>query len=133
MLKRLLGVILGLVVGMIVVALIEGLGHALWPPPKGVDLRDPKQLAALMPSLPIGALLAVVVGWALGAFAGGWMAATISRDARMALAVGALLLCLGVVTMIQIPHPLWMWVVGVALPLPAAWLGSRFTPAPPGA
>jgi len=130
MLKRLLAVIVGLVAGMIIVALIEGLGHALWPPPKGVDLRDPAQLEALIPTLPFGALAAVVVAWALGSFGGGWMAATLSRSPREALAVGFLILCMGVVTMVQIPHPLWMWVMGVLLPLPAAWLGSRFTPKP---
>ena len=128
MLRRLLGVILGLVAGAIIVALIEGLGHALWPPPAGTDLRDPEQLRALMGSLPIGSLIAVIVGWALGSFGGGWMAATISRDARMALVVSFVLLCMGVITMIQIPHPLWMWVLGVALPLPAAWLGARLAP-----
>lgn len=128
MLKRLLGVILGLVAGAIIVALIEGLGHALWPPPAGTNLRDPEQLKALIPTLPIGALLSVVAAWALGSFGGGWMAATISRDARMALVVAFVLLCMGVITMIQIPHPLWMWVMGVALPLPAAWFGARLAP-----
>ncbi|MEO5880758.1 MAG: hypothetical protein ABIR22_11440 [Candidatus Eisenbacteria bacterium] len=128
MLRRLLGVLAGLVAGAIVVALIEGLGHALWPPPAGADLRDPEQLKALIPSLPIGALIAVVLGWAMGSFSGGWMAATISRDFRMALVVGFILLCMGVVTMVQIPHPLWMWVMGVALPLPAAWFGARLAP-----
>lgn len=130
MLRRLLGVIAGILAGAIIVALIEGLGHALWPPPAGTNLRDPEQLKALMPTLPIGALVAVVAAWGLGSFGGGWMAATLARDARMALVVGGLLLTMGVITMIQIPHPAWMWVMGVALPLPAAWLGSRLTPKP---
>jgi len=128
MLRRLLAVVAGLVTGMIIVALVEGAGHALWPPPAGTDLRDPEQLKALLPTLPIGALLAVVVAWALGAFGGGWMAATLARSPREALVVGFLLLCLGVLTMVQIPHPLWMWVAGVAVPLPAAWFGARLRP-----
>ena len=130
MLRRLLGVIAGIVAGAIIVPLFEGLGHALWPPPAGTDLRDPEQLKALLPSLPIGALIAVVVAWAMGSFGGGWMAATIARDGRMALVVGFILLCMGVLTMVQIPHPLWMWVMGLLLPLPAAWLGSRLVPKP---
>lgn len=128
MLRRLIGVIVGLLAGTIIVALIEGLGHALWPPPAGTDLRDPEQLKALLPTLPIGALAAVVVAWVLGSLGGGWMAATLSRDGRMALVVGFILLCMGVITMVQIPHPAWMWVMGVALPLPAAWLGARLAP-----
>jgi len=127
-LKRLIGVILGLVAGMIVVALIEGLGHALWPPPPGTDLRDPEQLKALLPTLPIGALASIVAAWALGSFGGGWMAATIARSPREGLAVGFILMCMGVLTMVQIPHPLWMWVMGVVLPLPAAWLGAQLRP-----
>jgi hypothetical protein len=127
-LRRLVAVILGIIAGAIIVSLIEGLGRALWPAPKGFNYRDPEALRAFMRTMPIGASLSVVAAWVLGAFGGAWMAATISRSWREALVVGFFILCMVVITLVQIPHPLWMSVLGVLLPMPAAWLASRLTP-----
>ncbi|MCK6623004.1 MAG: hypothetical protein HUU32_18855 [Calditrichaceae bacterium] len=39
--------------------------------------------------------------------------------------VGGIMLLAGIVNMAMIPHPLWFWVVGVLIFLPAAYLGAR--------
>ena len=39
--------------------------------------------------------------------------------------VGALVVAAVILNASLIPHPLWMTVTGVLLPLPAAWLGAR--------
>jgi hypothetical protein len=42
-----------------------------------------------------------------------------------ALAVGAVVLAGVIANAMMIPHPWWFTVLGVLLPLPAAWLGWR--------
>jgi hypothetical protein len=129
--RRLLVVLAGVVLGGIVVALVEGVGHAVFPPPAGVDLTDPEQLAAIMDTIPVGAKLFVVLAWLLGSLSGGWAAVRaagrleVGPALRLALVVGTVLLLFGAYTLVTIPHPLWMAGLGILLPLPSAWLGAR--------
>jgi hypothetical protein len=118
-LKKILGVVAGVIVGGVVVGLIEALGHQLFPLAPGVDVRNPKP-----GDIPLGAMLSVLVAWALGSLAGGWVAA---RFAGMvgAFVVGAMLMGGGVVNMLMIPSPLWFWLAGLLAFLPFAGLGAR--------
>jgi hypothetical protein len=127
MIRNLIAVVAGVVAGGIVVALVEGVGHMFYPPPAGVDVSDPKALAGLMDKIPVGAKIAVVVAWALGSLAGGCTAASFGTNRRtvLALAVGGVLLALGGYSLVTIPHPAWMMALGILLPLPMAWMGSR--------
>mgnify|MGYP007070581564 CR=1 FL=1 len=135
MLRRMVGLIVGIFAGALMVALIEAAGQKIFPPPPGADLKDPAQLRALMSQLPVGALVSVVVAWVLGAVAGGQIAMGIARDPRVSLAVGFFLTVMGAMTMSSFPHPIWMWIAGLLLPVPSAWLGARLSlgapPAPP--
>ena len=127
MLRNILGVFIGIAAGVVVVGLIESIGHWIYPPPPGIDVTDPEALARLMHEIPLGAKLAVVIAWALGALAGGYMAALISRQAIWPpLIVGVIILAAGAYTLYAIPHPLWMAVVGILVPVPAALLGGRW-------
>ena len=78
------------------------------------------------------AMVLVVVSWVLGAFIGGWVAAKVAREHPLfaALMIGVLVLAGVVANNTMIPHPLWMTVLGVLLPLPAAWLGARMARRP---
>ena len=40
--------------------------------------------------------------------------------------VGALLMVSGIANMIMLPHPLWMWIFGLMIFIPFAYLGNRF-------
>ena len=84
MVKSLLAILAGAVGGFAIVAVVEGLGHTLYPPPPGTDLANPEQLRELFDKLPTGAIIAVLVAWGLGAFFGGSVAA-IATAASMAL------------------------------------------------
>ena len=79
-----------------------------------------------MQDIPAGALWFVLLAWALGSFAGGWLATLLAKHrSRMhALIVGGVLLLAGVVNMLMLPHPTWFRIVGVLLFLPAACLGA---------
>jgi hypothetical protein len=124
--RTILGILAGLVVAWLAMTICEFASLLLHRPPAGLDLRDPQALAAHIAAAPLSAMLVVVVGWALAAFVGAWVAARIARHRRAAALVIGLLVLAGVIANIaMIPHPLWMTVAGLALPLPLAWLAAR--------
>lgn len=125
--RTVLAVLAGLLVAIAVMLAVEGLALQLWPPPPGLDLRDEADLARLVALATPAKMLAVVAGWALASFAGGWVAARLARRHRLtaALVVAALIVAGVLFNAASIPHPLWMNALGVLLPLPLAWLAAR--------
>jgi len=124
--RTILGVLAGVVVAWLVIMLCQFGSTTLHPPPPGIDLRDPVQLAAFVAAAPVTAMALVLASYALGALLGGWAAARVARHKRAAaLVIGALVLAGVIANFTLIPHPLWMTVAGLLLPLPAAWLGMR--------
>ena len=128
MLRTLLGVLAGALAMLVAIIAIEFAGQLLFPPPPGLDPRDPAQLEQVMALLPFGAKALVVLAWAVGAFVGGWIAARIARaHPRIAAGVVGALVVIGVAMMVlEMPaHPLWMSACGLLLPLPLALLAAR--------
>ena len=128
--RSILAAILGVVVGGIVVGIVESIGHLVYPPPPGLDPMNVEAVKAAMANAPTGALLFVILAWAAGALAGGCLAAWMARRANTihAMIVGALLMAAGIWTMLTIPHPLWFWILGLAVFLPSAFAGARLAP-----
>ena len=124
--RKLFAAIAGIIAAALVVGVIETLGHMMFPPPPDVDLSDPDQLATLIDRLPLAALVFVVAAWLVGSFAGGVVATMIARRETIvpAMAVAAMMLFGALYSLLTIPHPLWMAIAGIALPLPFAWLGA---------
>jgi len=115
MLRSILAVVAGVLVGAVVIFLTESLGHMIFPPPEGIDLKDPEQLKSIMKDIPLGAKLGVLAAWGAGVFAGGVAALLIARRwAPVAWVVAATLFTLAGVTMMAIPHPWWM-IIGAVL------------------
>lgn len=127
MLRTLLGIIVGLVTALLLIFALEAAGMMVFPPPPGLQLNDEADHARLVASSSTGKKAWVIFGWALASFVGGWMAARISRlyPRIAALAVAALIMVGTVMNAMVIPHPMWMNVLGVLLPVPLALLGAR--------
>jgi len=126
--RAFLGVLAGLATMFVVIMGIEYVGHMVYPPPPGLNPMVTEDLSAIMAVQPVAAKAFVVVAWVVGAFAGGWVAAKISRTyPRAAAVIVSLMVVAGVVGMIlQLPgHPRWMAALGLLLPIPAALLGAR--------
>ncbi len=126
--RTILGVIAGLATMFIVIMAIEAAGHAIYPPPAGLDPMLAENMAKIMLAMPDAAKAIVVVAWVVGAFAGGWVAAKIARQhPRIAAVLVAAMVMAGVIGMIlQMPgHPLWMSGLGLLLPIPAALFGAK--------
>ena len=123
--------IFSIVAGLITaVALIGGmtiLTHRLYPPPPGVDARDPEAIRELIAVMPISALILIVVGWILGAGLGSHMAVRVARRAVRwpGFLVGTLIVLASLYNLFTIPHPIWFFVVAViGVPL-ATWIGTQ--------
>ncbi|MHC9086583.1 hypothetical protein ACYX7E_16345 [Luteimonas sp. RIT-PG2_3] len=127
MLRTVLAILAGLLVAIVLMLAIEWLGMTLFPLPPGTSLQTEEDLVRLMDTAPAAKLALVLLGWCIASVAGSWVAARIARQHRRvaALAVGALILCGVVLNVASLPHPMWMTVAGLALPLPLAWLGGR--------
>jgi hypothetical protein len=124
--RTILGILAGLVVAWLAMTICEFASLFLHRPPAGLDLRDPQALAAHIAAAPLSAMMVVVIGWVLAAFVGGRVAARIARHRLVAaLVIGGLVLAGVIANNAMIPHPLWMTVAGIALPLPLAWLAAR--------
>lgn len=126
--RTILGAVAGMVMAFITIMLIEFAGHQLYPPSPGLNPMIAEDMALLLANMPLGAKLAVVVAWVVGAFDGGMVAALIagSNRPRTAAIVPALMVVAGVIGIIvQMPqHPMWMSAAGLLLPIPAALAGA---------
>jgi hypothetical protein len=110
-----------------VVAVVEGIGHAIYAPAVMPDMSDPDAVAAFIPAMPLGAFLFVLAAYVLATIAGGVIAALLARrhGMRLAAIVGALILTASVANFVALPHPAWFvaaTLVGVPV---AAWLTGR--------
>lgn len=127
--RRAVAVFAGIVAGGLVVAVVEGANVLLFPPPAGLDYRDPAALGRYMAALPAAAFAVVAVAWSLGAAAGGAVAGRLAPDNAPVngLAVGAMLVGASLMNVANpdLPHPAWMWLAAL-LPLPVAWATARW-------
>ncbi len=126
-LRSILAVVAGCFAAGLLTVVLESLGHVIFPPPPGVDLSDHAALAKIMDQLPLGALICVLGGWAIGTTVGAATAAWLAPRAATVhgLIVGLIMLVLGLFTMIMIPHPVWFQIASVLLTPACAWFGAK--------
>jgi hypothetical protein len=120
-------VLAGLVTALVVITLVEAVGHAIFPPPAGLDPMTPDGMSAIVAQMPTAALVAVLIACLCGGMAGGLVATRVAGGERIteALVVGALLTIGALFNVVTIPHPLWMSAASVTIQLPSAWLGAH--------
>ena len=118
--RGIVAIVVGVLVTGTIVLAIEMLGHMVYPPPPGLDIAKPEDQARIVAAMPTGAKVAVVVAWFFGALGGAVVAARIGRSPRYAWAIGALTVAMCAFSLVSIPHPVWMAISGVALPIIAA-------------
>ena len=125
--RKILATLAGLATGFVVIMLLETVSHKLYPPPPGLDLKDPAALKALIASMPLTAFLLVLLAYALASLLGGLVATLVAgrRATGPALVVGGVLMAGGVANVVMIPHPAWFVAASLALYLPLAYAGAR--------
>ena len=97
----------------------------LFPMPEGVSWQDETAFVAWIKTLPQTALILVIVAHLGQAFFGGFVVAWIAKQNMMcvAMTVGVLTLLGGIMNMMTIPAPNWMW-FEMPLYLVVAWLAG---------
>lgn len=123
-LQRVLGTLSGIVVAFVVVMLGEMLLHAIFPMPR-LNTTDPASVEAAMRSAPFGAKLGLAIIYGLAAYLGGLTGCLASRWIWGGRVVVALLLALVVTLFLMLPHPMWVFILSVALVIFGGWVGVR--------
>jgi hypothetical protein len=122
-----LAVLAAAAVAIVIVSLSDLLVGRIYPLPAGTDVRDAHSMAAAIAAMPVTALLLLLVGWVLAAFAGAFVAVRLvaGRPFWIGLIVTALFLLATIANLAALPHPVWMWPAALVLIPLAGWLGAR--------
>ncbi len=127
--RLLFALLVGVIVNGLLVFGVESLSTLLHPLPAGLDPKNVNQLRAYLDSggVPITAMVMVVLAYAIGAFGGAFAATKLAprRGLMPALVIGQISLVFVIVNLITLPHPIWMMIASVLVPMPAAWGGGK--------
>jgi hypothetical protein len=125
--RSVLAVITGMLVAFVMIALVQIIGMRIYPPPPGFDPTHPDSLKAMMSQIPLAAKLFVLLAYAAGSVAGGWVAARFAPRGKMrhAMIVAALLFGAGLMNLMTIPHPAWFWITSSLIYWLGAWSGAQ--------
>jgi hypothetical protein len=123
MLRSILAVLAGLVFAWITSSLFEFASLRAFPSPP-INALDLQHIAELVAHRPVAALALVLAGWMVAALDGGLVAALVAKGRVPAIVVGIAVALFVLMKVTIIPHPLWISIAGVLLPVPAALFGA---------
>ena len=114
-LRIVLAVVAGIVSGGLTVAVVEVINSLAFPPPKELDLSDQVALMKWIQTLPVTAFVVVVLGWMLGGFVATYVGRRVAPDRMVQPGIIPFFVFLAATSMnlFTIPHPWWMWPVGL--------------------
>jgi hypothetical protein len=125
--RTIAAIVVGIIVSMVTITVVHQISGMIYPLPEGTDPNDMEALKRILPTMPLGAFLMVLLAWESGAFVGGAVAALIAAFARVihAAIIGAWVLIGTIAIMFMLPHPGWMIAAGLVLPVPVAMLAGK--------
>ncbi|HEY2981376.1 MAG TPA: hypothetical protein VGJ22_09370 [Anaerolineales bacterium] len=126
-LRSIFAVVAGLILAVITLSLFEFGSSLLFPLPPGVDPSDPADLRAIISQIPVTAYIIILIGWAVAAFVGAWLAGRLAGRAPLlhGITEAVLLLIAGITNLLALPHPIWVWVLGIAAFIGFGYAGAR--------
>lgn len=110
---------IGIIVAFGLIWLAQYAGSEISP-----DVYDPNSGEIL---IPIGSTIALIAGWFIGSFAGGWLAMRISAGTGAGWIVAGSVIGAALYRAVTLADSWWMMALGVAVPLVAVWLAQRAT------
>jgi hypothetical protein len=75
--------------------------------------------------IPIGSTIALIIGWFIGSFAGGWLSMRVSTGTGAGWIVAGAVIGAALYRAVTLADTWWIMALGVAVPLAAAWLAQR--------
>ena len=126
MLRKVGAVLAGVIAGFVVMSLIQAFGHYLFPVNMEEFSQNPS-MTEVMSSIPAGALLFVLLAYAIGSFVAGLLATFIMerKTLQQAITCGIIFTVLGLINLFMFPHPVWFSIISLITYVPLAWLGGR--------
>jgi hypothetical protein len=130
MLRSILAVVAGVIVGGLLIAGIEYASTLFFPLPEGVDPMNEADMREIMHTIPLGALVIVILAYFVGVAAGAWTAIRLHpTHARWAgYVVVGLFAIATVANMLSLPHPPWMYVAAPVALVAGLVLALRLAP-----
>ncbi|MBU0823519.1 MAG: hypothetical protein KKA44_03350 [Alphaproteobacteria bacterium] len=118
-LRSAIATVIGIVVAFGLIWLAQYAGSEISP--SEYDLETGEIL------IPIGSTIALIVGWFVGTFAGGWLAMRISTGTGAGWIVAGSVIGAALYRAVTLADTWWIMALGVAVPLVAVWLAQRAT------
>ncbi len=126
--KNVLSVLGALCAALLVIFITEMVSHKLYPEPAGFDIKNKQMVSDYINNLPLGAFMMLILGWFLGAIAAGSTATYLDPEnaLRRCRVVGAILFAATVFNLIEFPHPIWVWILGLLSILFGVFVGYQW-------
>ncbi|WP_448140455.1 hypothetical protein [Sphingopyxis fribergensis] len=118
-LRSAIAAMIGIVVAFGLIWLAQYAGSEFSP-----DVYDPNSGEVL---IPVGSTIALIVGWFIGTFAGGWLAMRVSAGTGAGWIVAGSVIGAALYRAVTLADTWWIMALGVAVPLAAVWLAQRAT------
>jgi hypothetical protein len=127
MLRKLLAFIAGFITFGVVVTLIQLVSGLIFGMPSPETIGDQVKMAAFVAAMSTGGFVGLLLSYIIGSFVSGFVTRVISRWESLLLPI--LIGLIGTVAwtynVTQIPHPMWVTVLGFFCYIPFAILGHR--------
>ena len=126
--KNILSVILGFVAGCAVNISLVSLGPSIIRLPEGADVSSSEGLERSMLLFTARHFLFPFLGHALGTLVGAFVTAKVaaSRHMGLAMGIGGLFLCCGIMMVCTVGGPVWFIIIDLVFAyLPMAFLGGK--------
>lgn len=82
--------------------------------------------------IPLGSTIALIVGWFVGSFAGGWLAMRVSGGISAGWIVAGAVIGAGVYRAVTLADSWWIIALAILVPAAAAWTAQRVVAMAPG-
>ncbi|MGR4892999.1 hypothetical protein ACIPPQ_18350 [Sphingopyxis sp. LARHCG72] len=116
-LRTAIAVVIGIVVAFGLIWIAQYAGSEISP-----DVYDPASGEVL---IPVGSTIALVVGWFIGSFGGGWLAMRISAGTGAGWIVAGAVIGTALYRAVTLADTWWIMALGAIVPLAAVWLAQR--------
>jgi len=123
--RKLLGIVIGTGFAVAILAAIGWCSDQLYPPLIDISVADETILSRLIADMPLEEKLLWVAPWFIGSFGGAWLALRISDWKWAGWITAGLMMGIAVADILDLPHPLWMQLCAVALPIAGGLLAAR--------
>jgi lysylphosphatidylglycerol synthetase-like protein (DUF2156 family) len=129
--RKILAVIVAMITGVAIIWVGWMISTMLaFNTPKNLEYLSTQDIDTYARSLPTSAYIAALIGYAVAAFAGGFISTKMGRrwggGMSLALVVGGLLTVGSLLTSFTWPQPMWLVLVSLLIFIPFSLIGYRF-------